>query len=251
MRERALAGGVRVPGLAARAGRPLLSLAAWAQHVLDSFATVEETVAALREEPFVVVTAAVPGEQRLATMHLSISDATGDSAIFEYVGGELVIHHNREHHVVTSSPTFDQQLAINAYRQQVEGMLPGTNRASDRFARAQFYVDAVPKVAGRREAAAEVLGVMRNVSVPLGISTPGQPNISSTRWRAVADHLDRVYCFDTATSPSVWWVDLDDLDLSKGTPAARLDLRRCEDELVTGDVTSAFVDTPAFAFAGL
>lgn len=62
-------------------GEPALSLSLWAQYVLDTFATVAEAVAALEKEPFVVVTDSVPGEERLATLHLSMSDASGDSAI--------------------------------------------------------------------------------------------------------------------------------------------------------------------------
>jgi len=114
-----------------------LSVAAWVQYVLDNFATVEEAVEALRAEPFVIVSANIPGTERFATLHLSISDATGDSAIFEYIDGDLVIHHSREFNVMTNSPVFDQQLALNAYWQQIGGltMLPGTNRAADRFVR--------------------------------------------------------------------------------------------------------------------
>ncbi|MFR4026104.1 MAG: linear amide C-N hydrolase [Alistipes indistinctus] len=63
--------------------------------------------------------------------------------------------------------------------------LPGTNRAADRFVRASFYIDAIPKVKDSREAVAAVFSVIRNCSVPLGISTPGEPNISST-WLAYA-----------------------------------------------------------------
>jgi choloylglycine hydrolase len=62
-----------------------LTIAAWAQYVLDNFATVREAVDVLEREPFVVVTDNVPGEARLATLHLSISDAAGDSAIVEYI----------------------------------------------------------------------------------------------------------------------------------------------------------------------
>ena len=64
-------------------GKPGLSIAAWAQYVLDNFSTVAEAVEVLKTEPFNVVTAAVPGESRLATLHLSMSDASGDSAIIE------------------------------------------------------------------------------------------------------------------------------------------------------------------------
>src|SRR5215813_11242338 len=65
------------------AAKPAMAISVWAQYLLDNYATVNEAVEALQSEPFVVVTANVPGEDRLATVHLAISDATGDSAIFE------------------------------------------------------------------------------------------------------------------------------------------------------------------------
>ena len=167
-----------------------LSIAAWAQYVLDNYGTVKEAVEALRAQPFTVVTDKVPGEDRLATLHLSMSDASGDSAIIEYIGGKQVIHHSRDYQVMTNSPVFDQQLALNTYWKQIGGtvMLPGTNRAADRFARASFYVNAIPKSEDPVKALASVFSVIRNASVPFGINTPEEPNISSTRWRTVADH---------------------------------------------------------------
>jgi choloylglycine hydrolase len=76
--------------------KPGLSIAAWAQYVLDNFATVQEAVDVLQHEPFTIVTDTMPGDARLATLHLSMSDATGDSAIVEYIGGKQVIHHDRD-----------------------------------------------------------------------------------------------------------------------------------------------------------
>ncbi len=107
-------------------GKPGLSIAAWAQYVLDNFSSVAEAVAVLETEPFTVVTAQVPGESRLATLHLSMSDASGDSAIIEYIDGKQVIHHDRRYQVMTNSPAFDAQLAMNAYWQSIGGtvMLP-------------------------------------------------------------------------------------------------------------------------------
>ena len=100
--------------------------------------------------------------QRLATLHLALSDASGDSAIVEYIDGEQVIHHGREFQVMTNSPIFDKQLAISEYWKEIGGtvMLPGTNRAADRFVRASFYIDAVPKTADPLEAVAVALGVL-------------------------------------------------------------------------------------------
>ncbi|MFF2082412.1 linear amide C-N hydrolase [Nocardia sp. NPDC058176] len=234
-------------------GKPLLSLAAWAQYVLDNFATVAETVAELERGEFVVFTAAVPGEDRLATMHLSVSDASGDSAIFEYVEGRLVVHHDRAYQVMTNSPTFDEQLAISSYWEEIGGtvMLPGTNRAADRFARARFYVNAVPQVSDKREATASVFSVIRNVSVPYGISTPDQPNISSTRWRTVADHKDLTYFFDSAMSPGVFWVNVNELDLSESGSVGRLDVAGLQAAGTAGNASDAFVPAEPFAFAGV
>jgi penicillin V acylase-like amidase (Ntn superfamily) len=71
--------------------RPGLSLVGWTQYVLDNFATVSEAVGALEKEPFQIVAPPIPGGFA-PTMHLSISGATGDSAIFEYLGGKLIHH---------------------------------------------------------------------------------------------------------------------------------------------------------------
>ena len=116
--------------------KPGLSIAAWTQYVLDNFQTVDEAVAELSKEEFVVVTSYVPGSDRLGTLHLSISDTLGDNAIFEYIDGKLVIHHDRSYQVMTNSPTYDKQLALNEYWEEIGGttFLPGTNRAADRFA---------------------------------------------------------------------------------------------------------------------
>src|SRR5690606_5452542 len=107
----------------------------------------EDAVNALGKEPFVVVSSDIPGTDRFTTIHLSISDAKGDNAIFEYIDGKLKVHHDMSYTVMTNSPVFEQQLSLNSYWQQIGGltMLPGTNRAADRFVRASFYIDAIPK----------------------------------------------------------------------------------------------------------
>ena len=240
-------------------GKPILSISLWAQYALDNFTTVSEAVEALAKEPFRVVAPKLPNGKG-AQLHLSLSDATGDSAIFQYIGGKLVIYHGKQYTVMTNSPTYDQQLALNAYWKEIGGLtfLPGTNRASDRFARASFLIKAIPTkpdpnvitaVPGEKfeyQAAASVLGVMRGVSVPLGITTPGQPNISSTLWRTVSDQTDKIYFFDSATSPNAFWVPLVDLDLKEGAPVKKLTV--AGGKVYSGNVADKFVPTPSFAF---
>jgi penicillin V acylase-like amidase (Ntn superfamily) len=233
---------------------PGLSLAAWAQYVLDNFATVQEAVDALAKQPFTIVTANVPGEQRLATLHLSLSDSSGDSAIVEYIDGKQVIHHSRSYQVMTNSPIFTEQLALNEYWKQIGGtvMLPGTNRSSDRFARASFYVNAIPKSENPVEAIASVFSVIRNVSVPFGITTPDQPNISSTRWRTVADHKRKLYFFESALTPNIFWVDLTKLDFSASTgKVMKLDLGPNQTHIYSGVADDQFKETKPFKFLGL
>lgn len=227
--------------------RKPLSISAWVQFVLDNYATVTEAVDALRAEAFFVVPMMTP-DGKPGTMHLSISDASGDSAIFEYVGGKLNIHHGRQYQVMTNSPIYDQQLALNAYWEQIGGttMLPGTNRAADRFVRASFYIQAIPQTAEIRDALASAFGVIRNVSVPLGITTPGQPNISSTLWRTVSDHKNKRYYYESTRSPNVFWVELADIDFTVGQPTKKLTLT--DGAILAGNTAAKFQPAKPFEF---
>ncbi len=226
--------------------KPGVSIAHWTQYVLDNFATVDEVVQALKAESFVIVSKPMPGHDKIATLHLSVSDASGDSAIFEYIKGRLVVHHDRAHQVMTNSPIFDEQLALNAYWKNIGGtvMLPGTNRAADRFVRASFYVNALPKSGDFGTALAGVFSVIRNASVPFGIATPGQPNIASTLWRTVADQKNLVYYYESVQTPNTFWVDLKSLDFSAGAPARKLQLT--EHQTYAGETSKQFKTAQAF-----
>lgn len=227
--------------------RPVMGLSIWTQYVLDNFATVDEAVAVLGKEVFRIDDPDLPNGAK-STLHLSISDTTGNSAIFEYINGDLVIHHGRDCQVMTNSPTYDKQQTLDDYWKQIGGlvMLPGTNRASDRFVRASFYIDALPQTSNYRQAVAGVFSVMRNVSVPLGISVPSQPNIASTRWRTVADQKNRIYYFESTLSPDIFWVDFRNLDFSAGNKVKKLTLTN--GEIYAGDVAARFQDSKPLAF---
>ena len=230
--------------------KPGLSIAAWVQYMLDNFATVDEAVAFVEKGTFEVVSDMMPDGTRMATLHLSISDTEGDNAIFEYVNGKLNIHHNKSYQVMTNSPVFDQQLALDDYWKNIGGttFLPGTNRAADRFVRASFYINAIPKVDDTRMAVASVFSVIRNTSVPLGITTPDQPNISSTRWRTVSDQKNKVYYFESTTYPNIFWVDFKDVDFSANAPVKKLDL--LHGKTYAGNTADQFVATQPFKFLG-
>lgn len=243
----------------AKDDRPVMSISLWGQYILDNFSTVAEAVEALKGDKIRIVAPNLPNG-RASTIHLSLSDSTGDSAIFEYVSGKLQIHHGRQFQVMTNSPTFEKQLALNEYWKNIGGLvfLPGTNRASDRFARASFLIEAIPKEVKQEyisavpnqnftnQALFSTLGVVRSVGVPLGITTPGQPNISSTIWRTVADHNNLRYYFDSATSPNIFWVDLKTIDFSKSNGFRKLDL--LGGKIYSGNANLNFIESAPFPF---
>jgi penicillin V acylase-like amidase (Ntn superfamily) len=242
------------------AGKSTISIMAWGQYALDNFGTVAEAVEALRAEPFTVIAPTLPNGKG-AQLHLAVSDPTGDSAIFEYLGGKLVIHHDRKYQVMTNSPSFDQQLAIETYWSGVNPLafLPGSISAADRFVRASFLINAIPKQADphtikavpgetyENQAVAAVLGVMRSVSTPLGITHPDKPNLASTLWRTVYDQKNKVFYFDSATSPNAFWVPLADLDFTKGAPVKKLTM--AGGKIYAGNASNKFEVATPFKFA--
>lgn len=228
-----------------------LAISLWAQFVLDNFATVNEAVEFFKKGEVMVLTDFIAGSNEYATMHLSISDASGDNAIFEYIDGKLDIHHSRDYTVMTNSPPFKEQLTLYSYWKNIPGtiMLPGTNKAPDRFVRGTFYINSIPKTDDTRLAVSSVFSVIRNISVPLGFTTPNEPNISSTRWRSVSDQKNLVYYFETATTPNTFWVDFSKVDFSEGKSVKKLGLS--ENQTYAGDASGMFTDSAPFVFQGV
>ncbi|MGO3707442.1 MAG: linear amide C-N hydrolase [Mesonia hippocampi] len=228
-----------------------LAISLWAQYALDNFATVAEVVEAFKKKDFAIVSDFIPGTNKFTTVHLSISDATGNNAIFEYIGGQLVIHHDPSYTVMTNDPTFEEQLAITKYWKNIPGktFLPGSVTAADRFARASFFLNAIPQTDNTRIAVASVFSVIRNVSVPYGFQIEGYPNLSTTRWRVVADQKNLVYYFESALTPNIFWVDLKKIDFDEKAGVKKLDLSN--NKTYSGETSIEFKTTEPFKFIGV
>ena len=200
--------------------RPRLSFAAWVDYVLTNFASVNEVVEAFTNPSVYVVPINFgPGGAAHPTVHLSVADASGDSAIIEYLDGKPVIHHGRQFQVMTNSPTYDEQLKLNAEWETKDRNkeLPGSIQSQDRFVRASYYLGKLPQTTDERQAVAGVFSVMRNVSVPWGVGDPEHPNLSPTYWRSVADSTNKMYYFESALSPNIVWVDLKKVNVGPGS----------------------------------
>lgn len=227
-------------------GRPGLSLSAWLVYYLDMFATVAEAVADTEKNPYQLRMAEEPGSKKTTTIHLALNDKGGDSAILEVLDGKIQIYHNRRYVVMTNQPTFDQQLSNLAKYQGFGGMerLPGTHEASDRFVRAAYYSQHLPKPGSEREAVASVMSVMRNVSAPFGLADAARPNIATTVWRTVYSLDAGVVYYDATMSANTFWVEYGKLDVSPQSGVRKLTVVGNFD--LIGDVSDRFVPAPMF-----
>lgn len=221
-----------------KSAKPLISIGAWVQYYLDNFATVEEAVNATRGDDFAISAPILPNGEE-ATGHISLSDASGDLAILEYIDGKLTIHHGPEYNVMTNQPPFDQQLAINAYWKLIGGakFLPGTLSPADRFVRASYLLETSKKYDDREMAVASVFSQMRAIGIPLEVSDPVFDDVG-TLWRNVDDHDAKRYYFELAVKPAVFWVDLDKVGLDEGDDIKSLDV--IGSDALGGEVSARF-----------
>lgn len=125
-------------------------------------------------------------------------------------------------------------------------MLPGAINAADRFVRASYFLQSSPKYEDPTMAVASAFSLIRSAGVPLGMEDPDHPNISATLWRVVADHDARRFCFESTIRPSVFWVDLDKVDLTRGADAMRLET--LGPAALAGEVSSEFGPASPFEF---
>jgi choloylglycine hydrolase len=184
------------------------------------------------------VPAAARGHE--ANVHLAIEDASGDSAIVEYIKGHIVIHHGRQYRIMTNDPPYDQQLALlkalDFSHPSSDMTLPGNVNPRDRFQRASYFEAMLPPPKNEREAIAGVLAIARNVSVPFGAPYKSF-GIYNTEYRTAINLNTRRYFFELTTAPNVIWADLMKFDLKRGAPVMALDPDNID---LSGNVTSDF-----------
>lgn len=235
LNEKGLAAHVLVLGVSEhepKDDRPELADALWVQYVLENFATVNEVVDAHRSGRFRVVGSwsAELGLAQPLGLHLAVEDASGDSAIFEYVGGKLVIHHGPQFRVMTNDPPLDEMLARMKKYKELGGNeeLPGAAAPEYRFARLSAYYKYLPDPKDYTDAVAGALSLLRIAQVPfrdparVPAGGKGLAGVQ-TNWVSAADVTNGIYYINSATVPSLFWLDLSKTDFSPGTAIMFLD----------------------------
>ena len=199
-------------------------------------ATVDQAICLMADLQLVMAEA----RGRQATVHLALEDAHGDSAIIEYVDGQKTVHQGQDYRVMTNSPAYDEQLRLLAQQDfshpSSDMPLPGNVNPVDRFARASYFLNMLPAPANEREAVANVLSIMRNVSVPFGAPYK-DVGIYNTEYRTVVDITNKRYFFELSTLPNLIWTDLNQIDFSEGSGVRVLDP---DSMALSGDVTGKF-----------
>lgn len=221
--------------------RPGLLAFLWIQYYLDNFATVAEAVEFSKSTNMQITKFSIPSMKKPIKVHLALEDASGDSAILEYVGGKLHIYHDKSYITMTNDPTYDKQLE-NLKSYKVFGgskPLPGSGNPADRFVRGTYYTRNLPAFASTADEVAGVMSVINNTSQPYRIPDSGKPYASNTIWHTVSDLTHKVYYFQDTKIQHMMHVSLNKFNLNKGAPVMWLDLPHHPE--LSGDVTDKFV----------
>lgn len=211
--------------------RPYLNDDRWPQYYLDNCRTVAEAVALA---PGLRVFCLVGG-------HLVLHDPSGDSAVMEYVDGELKIYCSPEYNgVLTNDPDYEEQLANLANYDGFGGdlPLPGGVESTSRFVRASWYLQTLPAPRSREEAIGSTLAIIQNAAKPLF-----DREQSCTLSTSIRDHTAKRYYWRSFCQPNLRYVDLAAVDFSPGNPVRVLDLYAD----LTGDAEKFFQPDPARA----
>lgn len=227
------------------ARKPPISLAVFVAWLLDMNATTDEVVRVLRERNFYISGSTFDGGT-VSALHWGVTDASGMTAVFEFVDGKINIYEGMDMPVLTNDPAFPSMNAINDYWEGVGGrnMLPGTVKSPDRFVRSYYFVNNVEKTSDTDTGVAIIRSIMGNASVPYHYTVEGEPNLSSTQWRSYADIRDLRYYFDVVTSQGIYYVDLNKCNLRPGASVMKFDTS--VNTAVAGDITSKLFKTSPF-----
>ncbi len=222
-----------------RDGRHGVSNALWAQYILDQYVTVKEVLSDLHT--YQVVSTVTEG--RRWPLHLCLEDATGDSAILEFIRGKLVVHHGPEYRVMTNGPSYDAQLEnLKSYRYFGGDLpLPGDVDSMSRFVRASSFLSTLPQPKTAEETIGYLIGAIRAEQVPFGAKKTLEAVVTDswpTRWISICDITHKHYYVNLTSLPNVVWVSLQGVDFS---PTQKIKKVVLEDPQLSGNITNKFL----------
>ena len=143
------------------------------QYTLGNYANVNELLKHLHEFQIVDRKVNLKGDTINIPLHVSITDASGDAAVIEFINGNAVIYHGKQYSAMTNEPSYDQQLKnlekVKKSSDYVNTNLVGGTSTTSRFVRASYYSESGVLLTPQNEqqAVTILLGAMLNTNVPL------------------------------------------------------------------------------------
>lgn len=202
-----------------------LDVLRWVQFVLDTCCSVQEVKETFSKEAptqIQLIGGKVPGSEKTAALHLSVSDKYGKSAIIEVHNGNYIIYENPEFRVMTNEPSYAKQIELNQFWEWQwnnennfpSNTLPGGPFPSDRFARASYYLNHLYEATSTTDSLTQSKSVVMNASVPVNFKSTlnNYPNIAQTLWTSVASHNNLTYFFCNARSMGEIYMDLNKMN---------------------------------------
>lgn len=218
--------------------KPGVDGARYGQYLLDNAASVAEALTLMSQ------TQLVPGPSSLAyPCHLALEDTTGDSAVVQFVGGQMIVWHGPAYNVLTNDPTLDQQLANLRNYKDFGGDLPwpGDVDSKSRFVRASAFLKSLDNPPGyfvNPDLVARLFSAMRVEATPFGAVEFGSSNKESPAWpnlwTSLFDLTNKQVYFTHAMVRNIFWIDMEKLNLSPGAPVLYLRADRAD---LSGEVS--------------
>jgi len=222
--------------------RPGVLEGRYGQYLLDNAATVSEALQLMYQSQLVPEAAAGFNWP----LHLALEDAQGDSAVVEFVGGQMNVFHGKEFTVLSNDPTLDQQVQ-NLGRYQYFGgtlPLPGDVDSISRFVRAAAFRSTLDNPSLTRDPVSRLFSAIRPESKPFGaVMFSGGRSIPApqTLWTSLFDLTHKAVYFTHSMTRNNFWIDMSKLNFSAGAPVLYLKADRPD---LSGDVSGMFTPPP-------
>jgi len=239
--------------------KPTLQADHWVSYVLDNFATVNEAVNALKQLRLTAVHGGYSYSE--SPKHLSMADASGDSAIIEIQNGELKIFHGKQYQVMTNPPNLQTQMS-NAKQHKIDandGTFPNTLSAEDRFQKAQYWLDNFPNIKasdGMNAAYGFMYSALGTTTFVPGVPLPAedqlvgekimkQTNLDdsygvATYFQSISDLTNLHYRFNSLLAPSDVYLDLGNMNWNDQHVAVIPRIDRYAQNGLQGNITDQF-----------
>lgn len=223
--------------------RPGVLQGRYGEYLLDNAATVSDALQLMYQTQLVGPEVI---NDKVLPQHYALEDASGDSAVIEFIGGQMKVYHGAEYTVLTNDPPFDQQIP-NLWRYQYFGgdlTLPGDLNPMDRFVRASAFVSTLSSAftnqALKPNPISSMFTAIRALTEPFGAfqffgdaPVPAWP----TLWTAVSDLTNKAFYFSHNLARNNFWIDMRKLNFQEGAPIRSLKADRPD---LAGEVSSLF-----------